>query len=168
MHRTVRKPLIVFTPKSLLRSPSARSATGEFTGGHFRELLDDPDVEDPASVTRLLFCSGKVGYSLMEKRDEDGAPVAVVRLEQLYPFPHDAIDAVFEKYPNASEVVWVQEEPANMAAWTFVQARLNEQLPDGRTLHPVTRPESGSPATGSSSIHAQEHQNLLDRAFGSL
>ena len=168
MHRTVRKPLIVFTPKSLLRSPSSRSAASDFTGGHFHELLDDDGVKDPASVTRLLLCSGKVSYPLMEKRDEDGAPVAVIRFEQLYPFPREAINAVFERYPNASEVLWVQEEPANMAAWTFVQARLMDQMPEGRTLHRVSRPESGSPATGSSNIHAQEHQALMEHAFSTL
>ncbi|MGI8774095.1 MAG: multifunctional oxoglutarate decarboxylase/oxoglutarate dehydrogenase thiamine pyrophosphate-binding subunit/dihydrolipoyllysine-residue succinyltransferase subunit [Actinomycetota bacterium] len=168
MHRTLRKPLVVFTPKSLLRSAVARSTAAEFTDGHFRELLDDSSAEDPASVTRLLLCSGKIAYPLMERRDEEGAPAAVIRFEQLYPFPRAAIDAVFERYPNAKEIVWVQEEPANMAAWTFIQARLDRQMPEGRNLHRVSRPESGSPATGSSSIHSQEHQDLLNRAFAPL
>jgi 2-oxoglutarate dehydrogenase E1 component len=168
MVRTVRKPLIVMTPKSLLRSKAAASAASEFTSGHFRETLDDPKFAgaDRAEVRRVLACSGKAAYPLMEERDERGAPVAVVRLEQVYPFPKEQLLEIFESYPNATEIVWVQEEPANMGAWPFVHFRLADSLPGSLELKVVSRHESGSPSTGLASIHAQEHQDILTKALG--
>jgi 2-oxoglutarate decarboxylase len=165
MHRSVRKPLVVMTPKSLLRHPAARSATGDLVSGSFRETLDDPFVSDSDAVKRVLFCTGKIAYALMEARSERQSPVAVVRLEQLYPFPDAQLKEIVARYPNAESFVWVQEEPENMGAWYFVGARAQTFLPDGASLEHVTRFESGSPATGSARIHEQEHQLLLDSSL---
>jgi 2-oxoglutarate dehydrogenase E1 component len=160
MHRSLRKPLIVMTPKSLLRHPGARSAAKDLEMGHFREVLDDPAVQDAGSVQRVILCTGKVGQQLMAERDKHGAPVAVVRLEQLYPFPFDQIQEILARYQNARSVVWLQEEPHNMGAWTFVNARLRDELTD-RSWRCISRHESGSPATGSARIHEQEQAQLI-------
>jgi 2-oxoglutarate decarboxylase len=165
MHRSVRKPLVVMTPKSLLRSKPAYSKTAELTEGHFRETLDDPFVDDAEAVRWVMLCSGKIAYPLMAERDKRQAPVAVVRIEQLYPFPRDQLAEIFERYPNADEVRYVQEEPENMGAWAFVHARLHSFLPERFRLSHASRPESASPATGSSHVHEQEHKDLIERAF---
>jgi 2-oxoglutarate dehydrogenase complex dehydrogenase (E1) component-like enzyme len=165
MIRSVRKPLIVMTPKSLLRNPHARSATSDFVEGHFRETLDDIWVTDPEAVERILFCSGKVAYDLKEQRDKRKAPVAVVRVEQLYPFPHEQLLEIFERYPNATELRWVQEEPENMGAWFFMRRWLAHRLPERLTLDSAARPESASPATGSARVHEQEEEDIFDAAF---
>jgi multifunctional 2-oxoglutarate metabolism enzyme len=165
MHRSLRKPLVVMTPKSLLRSKPAYSKTEELTSGHFRETLDDPSVAEPENVRWIMLCSGKVAYSLMAERDKREAPVAIVRVEQLYPFPREQLAEIFERYPNADEVRYVQEEPENMGAWAFVHARLHSFLPDRFRLSHASRQESASPATGSSHVHEQEHKALIDRAF---
>jgi 2-oxoglutarate dehydrogenase E1 component len=157
-----KRPLIVLTPKSLLRSPAARSATGELEHGRFQEVLSDPDRPDAAGVRRVLLCSGKVAIDLMKRRRElKTSSVAIVRLEQLYPFPHLALDEAVAPYTGA-EVVWVQEEPENMGAWTFVFAKVQHQLPQ---IRPVARPESASPAAGSSVVHQREEEELLEAAF---
>jgi multifunctional 2-oxoglutarate metabolism enzyme len=178
MVRSVRKPLIVMTPKSLLRAKASTSAADEFTSGSFRETLDDPVFSGTSSseqstlsrddVKRVLICTGKVAYSLMQARDERQVPAAVVRVEQLYPFPYEQLTKIFASYPNADEVVWVQEEPANMGAWHFIHLQLSERLEGSRSLRVVSRHESGSPAAGSSSIHAQENEDLLNAALGGL
>jgi 2-oxoglutarate dehydrogenase E1 component len=165
MIRSVRKPLIVMTPKSLLRNPQARSATSDFVQGHFRETLDDSSVKSPDEVQRILFCSGKVAYDLKEQRDKRGAAVAVVRVEQLYPFPHGQLLEIFGRYPNATELRWVQEEPENMGAWFFMRRWLAHRLPDRLTLDSTARPESASPATGSARVHEQEEEDIFDAAF---
>ncbi|MDQ4027930.1 MAG: multifunctional oxoglutarate decarboxylase/oxoglutarate dehydrogenase thiamine pyrophosphate-binding subunit/dihydrolipoyllysine-residue succinyltransferase subunit, partial [Actinomycetota bacterium] len=164
-HPLVRKPLIVMTPKSLLRHPAARSTTHELTSGRFNETLDDPRVDDRNSVRRVLLCTGKIGWQLIEARDERTAPAAIVRVEQLYPFPTDQILDVLSRYPNATEIKWVQEEPENMGAWTFIFRHLSRSLPDRLTLDYIARPESASPATGSARVHEQEQQELIERAF---
>ncbi|MGI8407129.1 MAG: multifunctional oxoglutarate decarboxylase/oxoglutarate dehydrogenase thiamine pyrophosphate-binding subunit/dihydrolipoyllysine-residue succinyltransferase subunit [Actinomycetota bacterium] len=166
MHRSVRKPLVVMTPKSLLRLGAARSAAAEFTSGSFRETLDDPFVGDAATVKRIVLCTGKVAYPLMDRRAEKGAPAAIVRIEQLYPFPAEQLAAIFERYPDAKEVVWVQEEPENMGAWHFVGERIRRFLPDRMKFSGVSRFESGSPATGSHAIHEQEQQALFEQGIG--
>ena len=163
--RTMRKPLIVMTPKSLLRHPAARSAAADFSEGGFREILDDPFVESKDSVEKILFCTGKVGYALMEARKEQNAAVAVVRAEQLYPFMADQIEEIFARYPNAREVRWVQEEPENMGAWTFIQSRLAGSVPGGRSLRVVARPESASPAAGAQYLHDYEQKRLIELAL---
>jgi multifunctional 2-oxoglutarate metabolism enzyme len=165
VYMPARKPLIIFTPKSLLRHPSARSSRDDLTGGCFEEVLSDPAAPSPEGVRRLLMCTGKVAVDLLARRDELKLDnVAIVRLEQLYPFPHAAIDAELTKYPGA-ERYWIQEEPENMGAWNFVFARLQHQCDD---VQLVSRPESGSPATGSKTIHAQEQEELLEEAFEGL
>ena len=165
MHRSVRKPLIVMTPKSLLRHPAARSATSELTGGSFKETIDDPFVTDRTAVKRVVLCTGKIAYALMEARKEKDSPVAVVRIEQLYPFPGEQIAEILASYPNAKDVVWTQEEPENMGAWFFVNARADSFMPDGVPLRHVARIESGSPATGSARIHEQEQRELIEKSL---
>jgi 2-oxoglutarate dehydrogenase E1 component len=166
--RSVRKPLIVMSPKSLLRSRDAYSPVEEFVGGVFHEVLDDPAIEDPASVRRVVLCSGKIAYKAMERRTATGAPAAILRLEQLYPWPADQIADVLARYEGARQVMWLQEEPDNMGAWTFVHERLHRLLRDDFQLLHVARHEAGSPAAGSSTYHELEEANLLDRALADL
>jgi multifunctional 2-oxoglutarate metabolism enzyme len=165
MARSVRKPLIVMTPKSLLRDPRARSATSDLVDGHFKETMDDSAVERPDKVERIVFCSGKIAYDLKAERDKRNAPVAVVRVEQLYPFPHQQLLDIFERYPSATGLRWVQEEPENMGAWFFMRQWLAHRLPERLTLDYVARPESASPATGSARVHEQEEEDILETAF---
>ncbi|MQB01291.1 MAG: multifunctional oxoglutarate decarboxylase/oxoglutarate dehydrogenase thiamine pyrophosphate-binding subunit/dihydrolipoyllysine-residue succinyltransferase subunit [Actinobacteria bacterium] len=166
--RSVRKPLVILTPKSLLRQPDARSATVEFTAGHFRETLDDPKVEDRSRVRRILLCTGKIAYAVDAERAERDAPVAIVRLEQLYPFPEKQLAEIFSRYPEAREVYWVQDEPENMGAWTFIHARFDHEPLDAYELTCVSRAESASPATGSARVHEQEQEQLVAAAFSNL
>ena len=184
MHRSVRKPLIVFTPKSLLRSPQAHSDISRFTDGSFGEVLDDPrylevgagdgagagvadddrGVGDREAVRTVVLCSGKVAYDVMSARAEREAPVAVVRVEQLYPFPEEAIGEILRAYPNARDICWTQEEPENMGPWGFVDGRLwnlLESLDDGRVLRRATRVPSASPAAGQHVVHDQELELLM-------
>jgi 2-oxoglutarate dehydrogenase E1 component len=167
VRRDVRKPLVVFTPKSLLRARPARSKIDELTRGTFEEVLDDPFVSDAdaAAVRRVVLCSGKIAHEAMAERTKRGAPVAVVRVEQLYPWPYVRLDEVVSRYPNAHQVVWLQEEPSNMGAWAFAQDRLAERLGDRHEIIRVSRHESGSPATGSHTIHAQEQEAIIDAAL---
>ena len=165
VRRSVRKPLVIFTPKSLLRAKSMRSPVDELLSGHFRETLDDPSVTDRDATRRVVLCSGKVGHEAMAARDTAGAPVAIVRVDQLYPWPYDQIDEIVAGYPNARDIVWLQEEPENMGAWNFVKGRLYERFDDSHKIHRVSRPESGSPATGSHAVHAQEQTQLLAAAL---
>jgi 2-oxoglutarate dehydrogenase E1 component len=164
-----RKPLICFTPKRYLRMPQTRSHVDDLTGGAFRETLDDPSLElDRGAVTRVLLCSGKLGHELIARRDELGAPVAVVRIEQLYPWPEEQLLEILDRYPSAREVWWVQEEPANMGAWSFVHARLHRILRDRADLRHIARPTSPSPASGSLTVHEREQEQLLAGAFANL
>ncbi len=191
------QPLVVFTPKSLLRARQSRSPLSDLATGSFRTVVDDPAtsgpgelsagaapgavvelVVDPAAVQQVLLCSGKVAFDLMARRDQlaaltPGVPspgvapgaVAVVRMEQLYPWPEEQLGTVLSRYPSAREVVWVQEEPENMGAWSFAHGRLHRLLRDRFTLTHVSRSESASPATGSAALHHLEHEDLLARAF---
>ncbi|MGH9047958.1 MAG: multifunctional oxoglutarate decarboxylase/oxoglutarate dehydrogenase thiamine pyrophosphate-binding subunit/dihydrolipoyllysine-residue succinyltransferase subunit, partial [Acidimicrobiales bacterium] len=172
-----RRPLIVVTPKSLLRAQVSRSALEELTRGSFAEVLDAPNVTDPQAVQRVVLASGKVAFEaigrcrsrLAEDPPEGSLPaeaIAVVRVEQLYPWPESALAEVLDRYPNAAEIVWLQEEPENMGAWSFVHGRLHRLLRDRYRLVHVSRPESASPATGSAAQHQLEQANLLDRAVG--
>ncbi len=167
-----RKPLIVFTPKSLLRARQARSPITAFTSGSFAEVLDDPAMSeglDPTAVDRVVLCSGKVAYDAIGRRSElgsAGAHVAVVRVEQLYPWPKDGLEEVLQRYPGAGEVVWLQEEPENMGAWNFVHSRLHRLLRDTHSLRHVSRAESASPASGSAALHRLELEDLLVRSVG--
>ncbi len=168
MTHHVRKPLIVFTPKSLLRRRSARSQVDELMSGTFEEVIGDTGVAaeavDPESVRRVILCSGKVAYDAMELRDSSGAPAAVCRVEQLFPWPFSALEHELRRYPDAEEIVWLQEEPENMGAWDGVKGRLYEAHERTHRIRRVSRPESGSPAGGSPRVHAQEQQDLLDAA----
>ncbi len=168
MKREVRKPLVVMTPKSLLRAKVARSPVDELTSGSFQELLDDASVEDRSAVQRLVFCSGKVAYDAMARRDEEGHAAAIVRVEQLYPFPYKQISELVASYPNLQEVVWLQEEPDNMGPRAFVNERLWPLVPEGIKYRQVSRTGSGSPATGSHAIHSQEGTQILDQTFDGM
>ena len=163
--REVRKPLVVMTPKSLLRAKTSRSSVSDLEHGSFQELLDDPGVADREQVERLVFCSGKVAYDAIARRDEKGHRAAVIRVEQLYPFPYQQVTELLRSYPNVSEVVWLQEEPDNMGPRAFVAERLWPLLPEGVKYRQVSRTGSGSPATGSHAIHVQEQAQILDQAF---
>ena len=167
MHREVRKPLVIFTPKSLLRAKSARSKVDDLTRGSFQEVLDDPTFAgDTAEVQRVVLGSGKVAHDAIAKRDEVGVPVAVVRIEQLFPWPADGLEEVLARYPNAKGLVWLQEEPENMGPWNFVKGRLYERLEDEYAIKRVSRYESGSPATGSHAVHVQEQEQIVAAALG--
>ena len=166
--RAIRKPLIVFTPKSLLRAKSSRSTIEQLTSGSFQELLADPGVTDAAAVKRVVFASGKVTVEARAARDAAGSPVAVVSVEQLYPWPFEAVAAVLAKYSNAHEIYWLQEEPENMGPWNFVKGRLYEAHGETHSITRVSRAESASPATGVLAIHQQEVEDLLQRTLADL
>ncbi|HUB28031.1 MAG TPA: 2-oxoglutarate dehydrogenase E1 component [Tepidisphaeraceae bacterium] len=168
MKRTFRKPLILFMPKSLLRSdsPAMGSWPDELTQGAFQLVIDDPANPPREKVRRLLLCSGKVYFALNAQRESRKlTDVAIVRVEQLYPYPQKELQAILAKYRNASEVVWVQEEPKNRGAWTFMSDRLEPMLPETTVLNYVGRAESASPATGSHKLHEEEERELIARAL---
>ncbi|MFZ0749243.1 MAG: multifunctional oxoglutarate decarboxylase/oxoglutarate dehydrogenase thiamine pyrophosphate-binding subunit/dihydrolipoyllysine-residue succinyltransferase subunit, partial [Pyrinomonadaceae bacterium] len=166
------RPLIVMTPKSLLRLPAAGSSLDQFTTGGFQPLFDDAEINDPDSVERIVLCSGKVFYDLMDARKKgnseaegSASKVAIVRVEQFYPFPRTAIKETLAKYPTANDLVWCQEEPKNMGAWTFVEGKFEDLIPRGDLLRYVGRAESASPATGNYSVHVKEQEKLLREAL---
>ncbi len=165
MHRKVHKPLVIFTPKQPLRMAQSRSPVSLLESGSFEEVLDDPFVTDRNAVKRVVFCSGKVAWDAIAERDRRQAAVAVVRVEQLYPFPIDQMIAILQSYPQAQEVVWLQEEPSNMGPWHFVEHRFWRIKDQGYDLRHVARVESGSPATGSKTVHDQELVDLMDETF---
>jgi 2-oxoglutarate dehydrogenase complex dehydrogenase (E1) component-like enzyme len=164
--RGMRKPLVIFTPKSLLRHAKAVSSLDEFTNGRFVEIVDDP-VADPAQVSRVIFCSGKVYYDLLAGREERKASgVAIVRVEQVYPFAADQAARILARHPQTASVIWAQEEPANMGAWRFVREYMAPLLaPTNRELGYAGRAESASPATGSAKRHQQEQAELVETAL---
>jgi 2-oxoglutarate dehydrogenase E1 component len=160
------RPLVVMTPKSLLRLPAASSSIDDLANGGFKPLIDDADISDRDAVKRVVLCSGKVYYDLVEARKKtEKRDVAVVRLEQLYPFPLQSIRETLARYPNASELAWVQEEPQNMGGWTFVQERLENLLSNCQRPRYIGRTASASPATGSYSIHQKEQAELVKEAL---
>lgn len=153
----IRKPLVVFTPKSLLRYPKCVSSMKDLEKGKFQELIDDDSVK-AASVKRVVFCSGKLYYDLLEEKESMKVnDIALVRLEQLYPFPQKQYEAIIKKYSKAKEFVWAQEEPENMGAWSYILRKLR-----GNNIQLISRAESGSPATGSSKRHAIEQKRLIE------
>ncbi len=186
------RPLVVFTPKSLLRARQARSPMTQLAGGAFGEVVDDPATSgqlgaaaaqavEPSRVHRVVLCSGKGAFEVMARRDRlrdgaedlpqpgiDPAAVAVVRVEQLYPWPDAALADVLQRYPAAREVIWWQEEPENMGAWGFAHGRLHRLLRDRYRLVHVSRMESASPASGSAALHHLESEDLLARVFAAL
>ncbi len=157
------RPLIVMTPKSLLRLPSASSTIEELTNGGFQPVIDDAKVTDKERVKRVVLCSGKVFYDLdLARTDSHDNRVAVVRVEQFYPFPAEKLKEVFAEYKNATQIFWTQEEPRNMGGWAFVEPRLREILPANAALKYVGRTASASPATGSYAIHNLEQEKLVN------
>jgi len=158
-------PLIVFTPKSMLRAAQTRSPLADFERGSFQTVLDD-EVEDVAPVTRVVLASGKIAHEALARRDSLGAThVAIIRVEQLYPWPVGEIERRLARYPNLAEVVWLQEEPENMGAWPFVHRQTHDLFLQFPVSH-VARAESASPATGSALVHAAEQADLIARAVG--
>jgi 2-oxoglutarate dehydrogenase E1 component len=168
VRREIRKPLVIFTPKSLLRAKTSRSPVSELIHGSFEEVLDDAGITDSGSIQRVVFASGKVGVEALAERDLRKAPVAVVRVEQLYPWPYEGVAKILEKYSNAEEIVWLQEEPENMGAWNHIKGRLYEAHEDTHRIRRVSRQESASPATGNSAIHKAEVADLMEGALGGL
>jgi 2-oxoglutarate dehydrogenase E1 component len=170
MIRQFRKPLVIMTPKSLLRNKDASSPLTEFTKGEFQTVIPELDAHiDPAKVTRLIVCSGKVYYDLVKARaDKKISDMAIVRIEQLYPFPHKAIGQVFKTYPKLDEVLWCQDEPQNQGAWFFVQHNLHENMSEGARLGYAGRPASASPAVGYSHLHIEQQKALINAAFAKM
>jgi 2-oxoglutarate dehydrogenase E1 component len=165
--RPWRKPLVVMTPKSLLRHPAAVSSHDEFTGGRFARIVADDSVG--GDVGRIVLCTGKVYYDLAEHRDECGnREVAIIRLEQLYPLTPESVNAALAQYPDNTPVVWVQEEPENMGAWGYLVRTIGPQLQRGMTFSGITREASASPATGSASMHRLEQKQLVAEACSEL
>ncbi|MFZ5520235.1 MAG: 2-oxoglutarate dehydrogenase E1 component [Pseudomonadota bacterium] len=170
MVRMFRKPLVILTPKSLLRNKDATSPMSDFTSGEFRTVIGETKADlDAAKVKRVIMCSGKVYYDLVKKReDKKATDVAIIRVEQLYPFPHKAFGAELKKYPNATELVWCQDEPQNQGAWFFVQHYIHENMLEGQKLGYAGRAASASPAVGYAHLHQEQQKALLDQAFGKL
>jgi 2-oxoglutarate dehydrogenase E1 component len=167
--RGLRKPLVVMTPKSLLRHPKVVSTVEELASGGFQTVLDDARVSDPAGVTRILACTGKIYYELLAAHEARGGPFAgnfaIVRFEQLYPFPQTEFAEVLRKYPAAQHVVWVQEEPRNMGAWSSIRGRIQPMLGPHQSIGYAGRPRSASPAPGSPKVHQREQTHLIEAAF---
>ncbi|MFN5353398.1 MAG: 2-oxoglutarate dehydrogenase E1 component [Burkholderiaceae bacterium] len=170
MIRLFRKPLVIFTPKSLLRNKDAGSPLSELVKGSFHTVIGDVDDKlDPKKVKRVLACSGKVYYDLVNARKErNSTDVAIIRIEQLYPFPHKALATELAKFPNFSELVWVQDEPQNQGAWFQIQHNILENLSDGQKLAYSGRPASASPAVGYYDKHYAQQKTLIDTAFSKL
>jgi 2-oxoglutarate dehydrogenase E1 component len=169
--RSTRRPLVVMTPKWLLRARQSRSEITELVEGNWMPVIDDPATAaggelSPDDVTRVVLCTGKAAFDAIGRRDEVQAGVAVVRVEQLHPWPAAELAAVLGRYRSVTEVVWFQEEPENMGAWAYVLGRLPALVPAGASLAHVNRPESGSPATGAGTVHQLELRDVLDRAVG--
>ncbi len=169
MVRNLRKPLIIFTPKSLLRNKDATSPLSEFTKGNFQTVIGESAALKADKVKRVVACSGKVYYDLVKKREEKGQDdVAIIRVEQLYPFPHKAFGAELKKYPNATDIVWCQDEPQNQGAWFFIQHNIHENMVDGQRLGYSGRAASASPAVGYAHLHQEQQKALVEGAFGKL
>jgi 2-oxoglutarate dehydrogenase E1 component len=169
MVRDLRKPLVIFTPKSLLRNKDATSPVSEFTKGSFQTVMGETKDIKAEKVKRVIACSGKVYYDLVKQREAKGADdVAIIRLEQLYPFPHKAFAAEIKKYPNATDIVWCQDEPQNQGAWFFIQHNIHENMLDGQKLGYAGRAASASPAVGYSHLHQDQQKALIEAAFAKL
>jgi 2-oxoglutarate dehydrogenase E1 component len=169
MIRPLRKPLVIMTPKSLLRHKDATSPLSEFTKGGFQTVIPEHKDLKADKVKRVVVCSGKVYYDLAKKREEKGDDsVAILRVEQLYPFPHKVFAAELKKYPQATEIVWCQDEPQNQGAWFFIQHNIHENMSDGQKLGYAGRPASASPAVGYAHLHQEQQKALVDAAFAKL
>lgn len=167
MIRPFRKPLVIFTPKSLLRNKDATSPLSDLATGTFLPVIGETNAAiDPANVKRVLVCSGKVYYDIVNARTERNRnDVAIVRIEQLYPFAHKAFQAELQKYSNAKEIIWVQDEPQNQGPWFYVQHHLYENMSEGQRLGYAGRPASASPAVGYMAKHQEQQKALIEQAF---
>ena len=164
--RSLRKPVIVMTPKSLLRHKFSTSTMTDLSGGHFHPVIDEQDPISPEIVKRVVLCSGKVYYDLLERRRADRVTdVALVRIEQLYPFPSDEYQAIIERYAGACAIVWCQEEPQNQGAWYQIRHRLLGALGPAHSLLYAGRAGAAAPATGVNALHQQEQQALVQAAL---
>jgi len=160
LKRDFRLPLIIFTPKSLLRHPRCTSSLEDFQNGSYQDVIDDPDTDIP-EVRRVVFCTGKIYYDLLEKKEEFNArDIALIRLEQLHPFPAKKIEKILKKYKNNLLTLWVQEEPENMGAWYYIQHQMRKYH-----IIPVTRMPSGSPAVGMYKIHELQQKEIIEKVF---
>jgi 2-oxoglutarate dehydrogenase E1 component len=169
MVRDIRKPLVIFTPKSLLRNKDATSPVSEFTKGSFQTVIPENKPLKADKVKRVIACSGKVYYDLVKQREAKGADdTAIIRVEQLYPFPHKAFAAEIKKYPNATDIVWCQDEPQNQGAWFFIQHNIHENMLEGQKLGYAGRAASASPAVGYSHLHQDQQKALIEAAFSKL
>jgi 2-oxoglutarate dehydrogenase E1 component len=167
LHREIRKPLIVMTPKSLLRKKEAASPIQELANGSFQTVIPDTTTVDEKGVKRIVACCGKVYYDLVFKRTElQKGDTAIIRVEQLYPFPHKQFKAEMERYPNATEVVWCQEEPQNQGAWYETAHYFRENMREDQKLYYAGRPASAAPATGYMARHNERQKALVEQAFG--
>ncbi len=168
MLRVWRKPLVIMTPKSLLRHPQSLSTLDECATGSFHKVIPDATVAGNA-VERVLLCSGKIYFELLQKRDElKRDDVAIIRIEQLYPIPRELLRNTLSQYADGTPVFWVQEEPENQGAWRFLRVHLGERLFDRFPFSGVSRASAASPATGSKSSHTLEQEKLLAAAFGDV
>jgi 2-oxoglutarate dehydrogenase E1 component len=170
MVRQFRKPLVIFTPKSLLRNKDAGSSLNELSKGGFQTVIGELDEKlDANKVKRVIVCSGKVYYDLVNNRKTRNAnDTAIIRMEQLYPFPHKAFVAELKKFPNATEVVWAQDEPQNQGPWFQIQHNIFESMEAGQRLSYAGRPASASPAVGYADKHVAQQKELLETAFSKL
>ena len=165
VRRNWRKPLIVMTPKSLLRDAFVASPLSEFESGYFQNVLSDPGVADHSRIKRVLLTTGKIGVDLIKERDKRELDnVAIIRMEQLYPVPEKELQDIMQTFGDV-EVCWVQEEPRNMGGCQFIRMRLGDRLFDKYPIRWITRPESASPSTGSKNAHKLEQQELIDAAL---
>jgi 2-oxoglutarate dehydrogenase E1 component len=164
--RGLRKPLVVMTPKSLLRHPKVISTMEDLTSGVFHHVLDDATVADRGAITRILVCTGKIYYELLAAREARNAvDTAIVRVEQIYPFPEAEFAEILKSYRNAHNVLWVQEEPRNNGAWTLVRSYIQPMLEAKHVIGYAGRPRAASTAPGSPKRHVQEQADLIEQAF---
>jgi len=169
MIRLFRKPLVILTPKSLLRHKEAVSTLQDLSKGHFHTVIGDQGDLDDSKVKRAVLCSGRVYYDLVaNRRERNIKDAAIIRIEQLYPFPHKSLSAELRKYPNLTDVVWCQDEPQNQGPWFQIQHNIMENLEEGQRLGYAGRPASASPAVGYYAKHVEQQKALIDAAFGKL
>jgi 2-oxoglutarate dehydrogenase E1 component len=164
--RRWRKPLVVMTPKSLLRNPRVISSLNDFAQGRFERILPDGSEQSTADITRILMCCGKIYFDLEKERERrQRRNVAILRLEQLYPLADETLEAALRAYRDGTELIWVQEEPENMGAWRFLKIRFGEAVLGRLPFKGISREASASPATGSHSSHRKEQEQLIAAAF---
>lgn len=164
-----KRPLIIMSPKSLLRHKLAVSRVDELVNGSYKPFLPDEQIENKEKIDRVIFCSGKVYYDLFKYRQEnDLTNVAIARLEQFYPFPDQDVKNYLDEFDGVDNIIWCQEEPENMGAYSFVRSLFRKELNDNQQLSYAGRPASASPATGQKKIHKAEQERLVKQAMGTL